>query len=57
MGQFSKVLLTIDNVHTVPQKALVCKPGLGSVLKPIFIEIPLLNVEFCQTLYLNFLVV
>ncbi len=28
MGQFSKVLLTIDNVHIVQQKALDCGPGL-----------------------------
>ncbi len=28
MGQFSKVLLAIDNVHTVPQRALDCGPGL-----------------------------
>ncbi len=27
MGQFSKV--AIDNVHTVPQRALDCRPGLG----------------------------
>ncbi len=29
MGQFSKVLLTSDNVHKVPQRALDCGPGLG----------------------------
>ncbi len=29
MGQFSKVLLAIDKVHTVPQRALDCRPGLG----------------------------
>ncbi len=28
MGQISKVLLAIDKVHTVPQRALVCEPGL-----------------------------
>ncbi len=28
MGQFSKVLLSIDNVDTVPQRALDCGPGL-----------------------------
>ncbi len=28
MGQFSKVLLAIDKVHTAPQKALDCRSGL-----------------------------
>ncbi len=28
MGQFSKVLLAIDNAHTVTQRALDCRPGL-----------------------------
>ncbi len=28
MGQFSKVLLAIDSAHTVPQRALDCKPCL-----------------------------
>ncbi len=31
MGQFSKVLLSIDNVHTVPQRALDCGTGLGGL--------------------------
>ncbi len=29
MAQFNKVLLAIDKVHTVPQRALDCRPGLG----------------------------
>ncbi len=32
MGQFSKVLLAIDNAHTVPQRTLDhvdCGPGLA----------------------------
>ncbi len=29
MGQFSKVLLVIDNAHTVLQRALYCRLGLG----------------------------
>ncbi len=29
MGQFSKVLLAIDNAHTLPQRALDCGPSLG----------------------------
>ncbi len=29
MGLFSKVPLVIDKVHTVPQRALSCRPGLG----------------------------
>ncbi len=28
MGQFSKVLLTIDNARTVPKRAQDCRPGL-----------------------------
>ncbi len=31
MCQFSKVLLPIDKVHTVPQNALDCGPGLGGL--------------------------
>ncbi len=31
MGKFSKVLLAIDNAHTVPQRALDCRPGLGGL--------------------------
>ncbi len=29
MGQSSQALLAIDNVNTVPQRALDCGPGLG----------------------------
>ncbi len=32
MGQFSKVLLNIDNAHTVPQRVLDFMPGLGGRL-------------------------
>ncbi len=31
MCQFSKVILAIDNVYTVPQRALDCGPGLGGI--------------------------
>ncbi len=31
MGQFSKVLLDIDKVYTVTQRALDCRPGLGEL--------------------------
>ncbi len=31
MGQFSKVLLAIDNAHTVPQHAMDCEPDLGEL--------------------------
>ncbi len=31
MGKFSKVLLGIDNAHTVPERALDCGPGLGGL--------------------------
>ncbi len=34
MGQFSKVLLTIDNaLYTVPYRALDCGPGLDELIK------------------------
>ncbi len=29
MCQFGKVLLTLDNVQTEPQRALDCRPGLS----------------------------
>ncbi len=31
MVQFSKVLLVIDQVHTVRQRALNCRQGLGEL--------------------------
>ncbi len=31
MGQFSKVLLAIDNAHTVTHRALDCRPGLALI--------------------------
>ncbi len=31
MGQFSKILLSSDNAHTVPHRALHCRPGLGGL--------------------------
>ncbi len=31
MGQFRKVLLAIDKVHTIPHRALNCGPGLGGL--------------------------
>ncbi len=31
MGQFIKVLLAIDNVHTVPQRDMDCRPGVGGL--------------------------
>ncbi len=31
MGQFSKVLLAIDNAHTIPQRALDSVPHLGGL--------------------------
>ncbi len=31
MDQFSKVLLAIDKIHTEPQRALDCVPGLGGL--------------------------
>ncbi len=31
MGQFSKVLLAIDNAHIAPHRALDCTLGLGGL--------------------------
>ncbi len=31
MGQFNKVLLTIDKAHTVSQRTQDCKPGLDDL--------------------------
>ncbi len=31
MGQFSKVLLAIDNAHIAPRRALDCGQGLGGL--------------------------
>ncbi len=31
MGHFSNVLLVIDKVHTLSQRALVCGPVLGEL--------------------------
>ncbi len=31
MGQFSKILLAIDNAQAVPQRALDCGPGLSGL--------------------------
>ncbi len=33
MGQFIKVLLAIDNAHSVPHWALDCRPGIGELNK------------------------
>ncbi len=33
MVQFSKVILAIDNVHTVTQRTLDCRPGLGGLTR------------------------
>ncbi len=41
MGQFSKVLLAIENAHTVPQKALDCGQGLGGLNQLMDPTIPL----------------
>ncbi len=31
MDEFTKILLAIDNAHTVPQGGLDCGPGLGGL--------------------------
>ncbi len=33
MGQFSEALLVIDKVHTVPLRALDCRPGLSWLIR------------------------
>ncbi len=39
MDQLVNVLLAIDKVHTVPQRALDCEPGLGG-LNQVYRSIP-----------------
>ncbi len=46
MGQFRKVLLAIDNAHTVQQRALDCRPGLGRLIQVMDPTIPLLCLEY-----------
>ncbi len=41
MVQFSKVLLGIDKVHTVPQRVLDCRPGLGGLNQVMGPTVPL----------------
>ncbi len=48
MCQFSKVLLAFDNAHTVPRRALDCRPGLGGSM----IALPLISKMICATLFL-----
>ncbi len=48
MGQFSKVLLAIDNAHRVLQRALDCGPGVGGLnqvmkLGPVKYNLPLVT--------------
>ncbi len=38
MGQFSIVLLAIDNAHTVPQRALNCPPNFVVVCGSFHLE-------------------
>ncbi len=35
MGQLKKSTIAVDNEHTVPQKALDCRPGLGGIIYKI----------------------
>ncbi len=44
MGQFSKVLLAIDKVHTVPQRVMGYKPVLGGLNKVFWPNRPTLPV-------------
>ncbi len=47
MGQFSKVLLAIDNAHKVPQRSLDCGLGIGGlnhVMSPT-VPLPLFRVS------------
>ncbi len=41
MGQFSNVLLAIDKTHTVTQRTLDCRPGLGGLNQVMGPTIPL----------------
>ncbi len=51
MSQFNKVQLAIDKVHTVPQRTLDCRPGLGGLTRfmgPI-VPFPLFSVSIANT--------
>ncbi len=51
MGQFSKVLLPIDNANTVLHRALECGLGLHGLNQVIGSTIPLLMWQVYQHLY------
>ncbi len=44
MGQFNKVLLAIDKVHTVSQRALDCRPDLSGLNKVYAPNCPTISV-------------
>ncbi len=55
MGEFSKVLLAIDNAHTVPQRAPDCRPGSGGLTKfmgPTF-PLPLFRVTVASIISIS----
>ncbi len=53
MGQFRQVLLAIDSAHTVPQRALNCRPGNNNK-KHFFIK--QFNIPFLVLFLVNRLV-
>ncbi len=47
MGQFSKVILAIHNAHSVPQRALDCRPDLGGLNQAMGPNVPLPLFRVC----------
>ncbi len=50
MGQFSKVLLAIDNEYPVAQRALDCGPGLGGLNQ---VYVPILSMYTPESLLVS----
>ncbi len=48
MGQFSKVLLAINNAHTVPQRDLDCRPGICGLNKVYGLNCPTPSPSLCS---------
>ncbi len=53
MGQFSKVLLVIDNAYTVPQRALDWGPDLGGLNQVYGLNYPTQHMHQCAATILQ----
>ncbi len=53
MDQFSKILLSIDNAHTVPQRVLECRPGIGGLSQVHGPNCPTPSVQIIYGKYIN----